>query len=507
MALSLSNRDQSSGHLFYNRRLRAATTRFSVRMRHDDRKQTAAVVLSLVLVLIGVGWMLLLNVWKPRGVAGDSSIIGDRDTGALYARIDGKLRPAQTLASAELAIGQPGTVTWVKSAEVDKYPRGPMVGIPGAPAAMIINRGAPSAWAVCDTAGPARSGNKPVVTAIAGSLSRYGRAPVMTGETAVLATFDGGMYAIWGGKRSRFDPAVRAVAASLGIDPAVTVPVAMSRALFDALPATEPLQVPAIPLAGQDSKWLPGSPVGTVLQTQTVGSGTQFYVVLADGVQKISGFVADLLRSSNSYGAAAPRQVSPDMLVSAPQVSTLAVDYYPPGRLTFVDTVANPTTCVGWEKSAGDPQARVAVYNGRGLPVSAGMDQRIVSLVRDDREPSSVEADQVLMLPGATNFVSSTSAVLDARSRESLFWVSTEGVRFGIAGDDKTVHALGLNPQQAQQAPWPLLRVWAAGPELSRAAALRERDTVPTGGTVRELPGTDTPGASSAVDAAAEGKR
>lgn len=508
MALSLSNRDQSSGHLFYNRRLRAATTRFSVRMKHDDRKQTAALVLSLVLVCIGVGWMLFLNYLKPQGIAGDSSIIGDRDTGALYARIDHKLRPAQTLVSAELAIGQPGTVTWVKSAEVDKYPRGPMVGIPGAPAAMIVNRGAPSAWAVCDTAGQPRSGDKTVVTAIAGTLSRFGRASVMAGDSGVLATFDGGTYVIWGGKRSQFDPAVRAVSASLGIDPGVTSPVAMSRALFDALPATEPLAVPAIPMAGQDSRWLPGTPVGTVLQVQTVGSGTQFYVLLPDGVQKISGFVADLLRSSNSYGAAAPRQVSPDVLGSAPQVSTLPVDNYPPGRLKFIDTVANPTTCVGWEKSTGDPQARVSVYNGRGLPVSPGMDQRIVSLVRDDRDPSSVEADQVLMLPGATNFVSSTSAVPDARSRESLFWVSNEGVRFGIAGDDKTVHALGLNPQQAQQAPWPLLRVWAAGPELSRTAALRERDTVPTGGTVRELPTSTTPAAPPApVDAAAGGAR
>lgn len=35
MPLNLSNRDQNSGHLFYNRRLRAAITRFSVRMRHE----------------------------------------------------------------------------------------------------------------------------------------------------------------------------------------------------------------------------------------------------------------------------------------------------------------------------------------------------------------------------------------------------------------------------------------------------------------------------------------
>lgn len=525
MALSLSNRDQSSGHLFYNRRLRAATTRFSVRMKHDDRKQTAWMMASGLFVVLGIIWCLLLNIWKPQGIAGDSQIIGDRDNGALYARIDGKLRPAQTLVSAELAIGHPATVTWVKPAEIDKYPRGPMVGIPGAPPAMIVNTGAPSAWAVCDTAGSLRSGDKTVVTAIAGPLSRFGRAAPMGGDTAVLASFGGGTYAIWGGKRSQVDPGDRAVTSSLGIDPAVTVPVAMSRALFDAMPATEPLRVPEVPLAGQDSRWLPGTPIGTVLQAQTTGGGTQFYVLLADGVQKITSFVADLLRSANSYGAAAPRQVSPDVLVKTPQVTTLPVDYYPNGRLKFVDTVANPTTCVGWEKAPSDPQARVTVYSGRGLPVSAGMDDRIVNLVRDDRDPASVEADRVLMLPGATNFVASTSAVLDARSHESLFWVSTEGVRYGIAGDDKTVSALGLQPQRAQQAPWPLLRVWAPGPELSRAAALRERDTIPTGGVVRPLgeptggapagqqgppppaPGTDTPagGDGSAPPPAAEG--
>lgn len=153
MPLSLSNRDQNSGHLFYNRRLRAATTRFSVRMKHDDRKQTAALVLSMVLVAIAGGWMMLLNVLKPTGIVGDSAIIGDRDSGALYARIDGRLYPALNLTSARLATGTAGQPTWVKPAEIAKYPTGPLIGIPGAPAAMPVHRGATSAWAVCDTAG------------------------------------------------------------------------------------------------------------------------------------------------------------------------------------------------------------------------------------------------------------------------------------------------------------------------------------------------------------------
>jgi hypothetical protein len=115
------------------------------------------------------------------------------------------------------------------------------------------------------------------------------------------------------------------------------------------------------------------------------------------------------------------------------------------------------------------------------------MDQRIVRLVRDDRGPGSVVADQVLVLPGAANFVTSTSGVIDAHSRESLFWVSENGVRFGIEADDSTLRALGLNPQLAVQAPWPLLRTFAAGPPLSRQAALLARDTIPAAGAVTPL--------------------
>ncbi len=247
MPLSLSNRDQNSGHLFYNRRLRAATTRFSVRMKHDDRKQTAALALSMVLVAIAAGWMMLLNVLKPTGIVGDSAIIGDRDSGALYARIDGRLYPALNLTSARLATGTAGQPTWVKPAEIAKYPTGPLVGIPGAPAAMPVNRGAVSAWAVCDTAGRPRSADKPVVTSIAGPITGGGRATHLRDDAGLLVTFDGSTYVIWGGKRSQIDPTNRAVTLSLGLDPGVTSPIQISRALFDGLPATEPLRVPACP--------------------------------------------------------------------------------------------------------------------------------------------------------------------------------------------------------------------------------------------------------------------
>jgi type VII secretion protein EccB len=488
MPLSLSNRDQNSGHLFYNRRLRAATTRFSVRMRHDDRKQTVAMVFSLVLVAIASGWMVLLNVLKPTGAMGDSAVIGDRESGAIYARIDGRLYPALNLTSARLATGQAGSPTWVKPAAVAKYPTGPLIGIPGAPQVMAVNRGASSAWAVCDTAGAPRSADRPVVTAIAGSLGGGGRSEPLASGSGVLAAFDGGTYVIWGGRRSRIDAGDRAVTLSLGIDPGVTSPVRISRALFDALPATEPLRVPVVAQSGSPSQWLPGAQIGTVLQARTAGAGDQYYVLLADGVQKIGSFVADLLRSTHSFGAAAPRLVTPEVLVKIPDVKSLPVDYYPAVRLKFVDTAADSTTCVSWEKAPTDPQARVSVYSGRGLAVPSSMDARIVKLVRDDRDPASVVADQVLILAGAANFVASTGAGISSYSRESLFWVSDNGVRFGIESDDRTLRGLGLDSRWAVQAPWPLLRTFAAGPVLSRQAALLARDTVPALGSVTAVP-------------------
>ena len=151
MPLNLSNRDQNSGHLFYNRRLRSAITRFSVRMKHDDRKQQAALALSVVFVMLGCGWMALLHLVKPAGLVGQSSIVGNRDTGALYAKIDGRLHPALNLISARLATGAAASPTWVTSAEIGRYPTGPMIGIPGIPDDLAISHNPLSAWAVCDT--------------------------------------------------------------------------------------------------------------------------------------------------------------------------------------------------------------------------------------------------------------------------------------------------------------------------------------------------------------------
>lgn len=477
--LNLSNRDQNSGHIFYNRRLRAAITRFSVRMKHDDRKQQAALALSAVFVVVTCGWMALLAAIKPAGLAGQSAIVGNRDTGAVYARVDGRLHPAMNLTSARLVTGSSDAPVWVKSGEIAKHPTGPMVGIPGIPDELTVSDNPMSAWTVCDTAAARGGGAGPTVTAIAGQVSGSGRAAPMREDQALFISHRGATYLVWNGRRSRIDIADRAVVFNLGLDLSHTHPIEISTALFDAMPATEPLIVPAVPGAGGSSGLLPGVAVGTVLATRdATGSGDRFYVLLANGVQPITPFVADLLRAADSHGSTEPRLIAPDDLLRLPATEHLHVDFYPTARLAFIDTAASPVACVSWTKGSTDRQAEVRIFSGRGLPSPESDDPRIVGLVGTDHGPDSVEAQQALVLPNAANLVAATAGGVTGDTRESLFWVSMQGVRYGIDRDRATLSALAIDPARAAQAPWPILRIFAAGPAIDRNDALLARDSI-----------------------------
>ena len=297
----------------------------------------------------------------------------------------------------------------------------------------------------------------------------------------MLAEHDKKTYVIWNGQRSMIDLSNKAVALALGVDTDAPQPVKISTPLFDALPATEPLTTPVIPGAGSPSQFnvAPDAVVGSVLSVRDLQTATDnFYVLLHNGVQPISPFVASLLRSANSFGDELPVVVAPDRLASVPVVESLPVDFYPTTRLELVDTAANPVTCLSWSKGSTDRSAATVVLSGKGLPIPIGSDNRLVRLVKNDRTPASIEADQVYMSPGATNLVMTTGAAPDAISSESMWWISDQGVRYGISLDDETLRALGISPPMARQAPWPLIRVFAPGPALSRTDAMTQHDTL-----------------------------
>ncbi|KUI36216.1 type VII secretion protein EccB [Mycobacterium sp. GA-2829] len=487
MALNLTSRLQVTAHYFWNRRNAAALSHHGVRLEYDpEQRRSAALILGFTFTLLAVALMFLLSWFKPAGQVGKSDILADRDTGAIYVLVDGRLHPALNLTSARLVAGQANNPTFVKANELAKYPQGPTVGIVGAPAAMPIRGGGASQWTVCDTAPvatPTKSaGTTPVVTAIAGPLTVGQRSAPLAMPRAILATYNGKSYVIWDGHRSEIDLGNKAVALALGVDSASPQPIPLSKALFDAIPATDPLVIPAVPRAGEPAPWniAPGAVIGSVLEARDLQQqgGTTLYVVLPNGIQRISPFVATLLRSANSYGDVAPIAVAPDKLAPLPVVDSLPVSFYPSTRLQLVDTTVEGTTCLTWAKGATDRSADIAVLSGQGLPIPVGADNQVLRLIKDVRDPNAVEADQVYIGRGATNLVTVTSAAPTAGSRESLWWLSDQGVRYGLELNDESLKALGVAPANAAQAPWPLIRVFAPGPALSRQDALTQHDSL-----------------------------
>lgn len=480
--MNLASKTQVRGHYFLRRRLGFAFQRRSVRMQ-TDRMRTQRLMLMIsallaVLVMVGalvVGWL------RPAGLVNDSKIVADRKLGTIFVSVDGRLHPALNLVSAWLIAGQPAEPTFVSPDDLAKWPRGPLVGIEGAPTEPPkVLTPEVSRWAVCDTASETMSG-RPVITGINGDLTLGDRAREVAADTAVLGIFNEQAYVITNGVRMPIDLSDRAVVEPLGLEGAGT-PVVLSQAMVDALPAGRPLVVPGVPGAGQPSTVNLGKPTplvnGAVVVSQDVASGQdQFYVVVGNGVQPVSSVVAAMLRQRDSFGVSQPPRISPDVLGDVPVRDVLDVTGYPAEPLNVVDWRADPVLCVAWDRGATDRQARQRLLVGRALPVTAEQEAHLVPLVVSAEDQGTL-ADQVLLADNPATWVSTTGASAESARRETLWLISESGARYGVPFDDEALQSLGLKNVAPRLAPWPLLRVWPAGPELSKQAAMTMHDTL-----------------------------
>jgi type VII secretion protein EccB len=288
------------------------------------------------------------------------------------------------------------------------------------------------------------------------------------------------------GRRSRIDSMNRAVLLPLGLTPEnVTLARPMSRALFDALPVGPELSVPKVPGAGLPAGF-PGAPgpVGTVIVTPQISGPQQYSLVLSDGVQTVNPVVAQILQNAGTSVGNAPVVVAPASLAKMPVVNGLDLSAYPDGPLSPVDLKENPATCWWWQKTGGEERARVQVVSGPTIPVSSSGAEQVVSLVKADS--SGREADRVYFGPDYGNWVVVTGNDPGSSTSESLWWLSSSGVRFGVDNTRDARAALGLTSQPGP-APWVALRLLAPGPALSRADALVRHDTLPTDMSPAEL--------------------
>ena len=131
-----------------------ALVRGDVRMVDDPiRAQSLSLISGVILAVIIVAACAVLAFLRPPGTLGTAPIVMVRDSGALYVRVGDTVHPVLNLASARLIAGTPANPEAVSAAAINNSKRGPLVGIPGAPATISAPLGEDeSGWAVCDDA-------------------------------------------------------------------------------------------------------------------------------------------------------------------------------------------------------------------------------------------------------------------------------------------------------------------------------------------------------------------
>jgi type VII secretion protein EccB len=490
-------RHQVTGWRFVMRRIASGIALHDTRMLVDPlRTQSRAVLMGILILVTGLAGCFVFSLIRPNGQAGTNAVLADRSTAALYVRVGDELHPVLNLTSARLIVGRPVNPTTVKSTELDRFPRGNLIGIPGAPERMVQNTSRDANWTVCDAVSePARGGHaahSTGVTVIAGQPdSRGARAATLGSGQAVLvdspADRGSSTWMLWDGRRSQIDLANHAVTNALGLGVDVPAPRPIAPGLFNAIPESPPLTAPGIPNAGAPANFSAPAPIGAVVVSyaldQSSSGSARYYAVLPDGLQPISPVLAAILRNTNSYGLEQPPRLGADEVAKLPVSRLLDTTRYPDRQVALVDAAKNPVTCAYWSKPAGAASSSLSLLSGSALPVPDGI--HTVDLVGANSGGSQAIATRVALAPGTGYFTQSVGGGATAPGAGSLFWVSDTGVRYGIdneaenasgaAGHGKTVEALGLSAP-AVPLPWSILSLFASGPALSRADALLAHD-------------------------------
>lgn len=449
---------QLGGHRFLIRRMGHALVRGDVRMLDDPlRAQSLSLLVGCVVAVIAVTACAILAFFQPRGRLDDSPIVMVRDSGAMYVRIGDTVHPVPNLASARLITGDSAPPKLISQSAVRDVPRGAMLGIPGAPAAVGNSLTTEeSLWRVCEAADS--------TTRVIAGASAWSS----PGAQSVLVTARGesgaSTYLLFDGRRARVDLRIPAVVRALELDGVAPRPV--SRTLLDVLPEVPEIAAPRIAQAGTAGPSpLHGFAVGTVIRVPRAES-SELFVVLADGVQRIGEVTADLIRFTQSYGRREIAVVEPGAVGAVPVVDRLPVADHPRrGGVTDQAVV-----CAQWRWSDDKGSPSTAVFAADSLPPGES-----VTLAQADA--AGPQVDSFAIPDGRSAYIRAAGVGGHGARTGPLHLVSDAGVVFGVRDEDAGSR-LGLGA--AVPAPWPVVARLPRGPELSAAAASAVRDSTST---------------------------
>lgn len=463
MVRQLTTRAQVSGYRFLLQRAEHTLVRRDARMLHDPmRAQRQSVLVGLVIAILVAAGCGVYGLIRPVGSVADAPIVLNRSDGGLYVVVEGTAHPVLNLASARLVAEAAADPKTVSAAALRDLPRGPTLGIIGAPNA--FGSGAAPAWSVCDAA--SADGDAPARTAVVigdGSESAGLGAGEDAGLFAVVDDQSYLVYRLGRGSAARtvrapIDPDAEPVRRALGLHGAV--PRRLSPGLANAIEEVAPLAVPEI--AGVGGPGALGMPIGAVFAVPSLDGAAEHFVALADGVAPVTAVAAQMLRLASDSSSTHVPTVSPAQAARARVVDLPATAHFPVAVPRLLAVADAPVVCQRWYRPPGAPAALTAMLAGHRIPGPTP----VVPVGADGSGP---RADEIRVAPGTTHDVRVSG--MDPRSarRHGRFLVGDTGMRHAVA-DDATAGVLGLG--EPGTAPWPILVLLPSGPDLSRAQAL-----------------------------------
>lgn len=495
MAAESPTKWQAQAYRFGIRRLESAVSDGDPLLRGDRvrRRLNVSIIVSVIIAALVLGAFAVYGLVNPAPTIGAASVVVDSDTGGVYVSRNGTLYPAMNLASALLAAGRgqsAGSVpsrTSVGNAAIGTEPRGPMLGIPGAPNSLPGASDLVSPrWTVCDQtivngALPPNSPPKLRTTALLGT--RHPRIGSLGTTGALFVTDDNGAstYFVWNGQRAKIDLTDHAIRQAFGLNSAIK-PRPISTALLDLIPEAPDFVIPQVGGVGGQPSWASSLNVrvGDVFALKRADGTREVFVALSAGVEPISPLIGDLIRAEFDVTKAVPL-VSPIALRQAPRTNSINVDRYPLRAPQIVTATQYGVACVyrvGNQGAAEVFALKKVPVPGKGKPVTV-------------TRPGAATVDSVFLRPGKGAVVSTADPAQSSGDRP-LYLITDDGTAYPVA-NKAALGYLGVGSKVLPTAP-ALINLLPKGPTLDPDAAVHFYPE--TGSTASGLPAPASTSAS-----------
>lgn len=360
-----SRQDQLHSYQFAVQRMVAALV-----MRETDpaqspfRRAAGATLASVLIAAIALGAVGVYGVFTGGGASKwrkNGAVVIEKDTGARFVYLDGKLHPVLNHASALLIAGTSGqNPVRLSRKSIAAEPRGEPRGIPNAPDPLPVRSALLRyPWTVCSTVLPGATAGPRSMLLV--GLGPTGGKPLADG--AVLARHpDGDLHLIWNGRRHLIrDEEIVQSALGWSSEPVTTV----APALINSLPAGADLGRITIAGRGNGFSFVPGAKVGEVFVVRGQGANRdQYAVAVRNGLAAITEVQMRLLLADpatrDRIGQTTPTNLSLSDFTAAPKVDDLVpTGAAPPGTTPTLAPADSGAVCAVVRDESGAAQVQV----------------------------------------------------------------------------------------------------------------------------------------------------